>query len=378
MKTCDLCAKEYDYDFDFSLAQYHKKDETSYQKMDFDSLVLCSKHCIADFVQQQTYRQNHTWDTFIVQYDFPIGFCDKCGHATHPTEFCQQLNDYEAETLDFHERHMAGQGAMVPIKGHLIDVFLGKGWMLCTQGIRYESTCVQLVPSLKERVPLAVLWNNEEELKTFLPTISIPGTEHKETKDFMTCLFLKPSPMPKHTGECLDRYFYVFQVAQHVGCMRKLFFPFQLAMENCWFPQDIPQAKFYQRYYFTNLKSQFFFPEDYEWQNWEVNNFLQLEEEDLDCFEDFKKGMEIIQNKENLIQDLHVNLKDLEDKMSQHVYIGTGRELVQHAEGDNVLTTEDLSFLEEKGFDPSVLDQMFMDQMKIEGLEGPLEESKIE
>lgn len=374
MKKCNACAREYDYVFDFALTQYHKKDKDTFEKLDYTTLVLCSKHCIAQFVEFQTKLKGHEWDTFIVQYEFPVGFCDKCGHATHPTEFCQQLNDYDETTLDFHERHMAGQGSMVELKGYLIDVFLGKGWMLATQGIRYSSTCVQLVPSLKDRVPLAVVWNNQEELSSFLPSISIPDSQHEETKDILTSLFIKPSPTPIYKGELQDRYFYVFQVVQHVGCMRKLFFPFQLAMENCWFPQETPQAKFFQRYFFTNVKSQTIFPGNYEWKDWEKEHYLQLDEEEQDCFEDFKKGMEILENKQNLMQELNVNLKELEERLSQHVFIGTGRELVQTAEGDNVLTTDDLEFLEEKGFDPKWLDQVFLDRMKKEGYEGDLEE----
>jgi hypothetical protein len=234
-----------------------------------------------------------------------------------------------------------------------------------------------LIKDLKARVPLAVVWNNEEELKSFLPSITLEGGEHTEIKDIFTGLHIKPADQPtKVEGEMSRRFFYVFQIITHIDGIRKLFFPFQLAMDNCWFPTDLPVANIYNRFFFCNLKSPVLFDEKAEWSEDAIKHFKTIDEEDQDCYEDFIKGMKILENKEQVMEELHCNLKELEDKMTQHVFMGQGRELKDHDKGDNILTEEDKAFLEEKGFDPQELDNLFMEKMKSMGMEGELEEKK--
>ncbi len=380
MPDCVHCGKEYDYAFHFSLYQFHRPDATkdAYEKYEY-AVPLCSKHCIASFVEKKVKVASHQHDTFIVDYTFPLGFCDKCGHATHPTEFCQQLGDYDEKTMDFHETHMAGQGSMVKMEGYMMDLFLGHGWLVAVQGVRYEADCVQLVKDLKARVPLAVMWNNEDALDEFLPSISIDGSMHTEIKDIFTDLHIKPSAAPeKKEGELLDRYFFVFQLITKVQGTRKLFFPYQLQMENCWFPVHGPQITRFKRYFFTNMKSPVFKLDKHEWTKDEEERYKIMDEPDEDCFEDFKKGMESLEKKEIVMQELNLSLKEIEEKMSTHVFVGQGRELVNKAEGDNVITEDDVEFLKEKGFDPKVLDELFLEQMKNMGVEGDLDEIQEE
>lgn len=380
MLTCVICAKQYDYEFKFNLNQFHRADVTKpdYEKYEY-TVAICSKQCISRFVEKKVSSTDHADDTFIVDYTFPLGFCDKCGHGTHPTEFCQQLGDYDEKTLDFHERHMAGQGSMVNLKGYIVDIFLGHGWLLAVQGVRYQSKCVQLVKDLKARVPLAVVWNNPEELDTFLPRIELDGTEHMETKDIFTGIHIKPADKPaKIEGTLTRRFFYVFQIVTHLDGIRKLFFPFQLAMDNCWFPKSLPHAALYNRFFFSNLKSPVLFDEKAEWTPEMVASFRSLDEEDQDCYEDFLKGMDILKNKQQVMEELHVNLKDLEAKMTSHVFMGQAPEMDKVGEGDNVLTEDDKVFLQEKGFNPDVIDELFKEQMAKLGLEGEIEEKKEE
>jgi hypothetical protein len=375
MSKCAICAKEYDYPFDFNFNQFHLCEESKqqYEKLQYD-VQLCSKHCISIFVERKSREATHKDDTFVVDYKFPVGFCDKCGHGTHPTEFCQQINDVDPDLLDFHDRHMAGQGSMVKLTGGLVDIYLGKGWLLGIRGIRYSAKCIQLVKDLKERTPLAVVWNNQEELDKLLPTIALDGGEHEEVKDVFTDISLIPAKKPENVeGEYTERHFYVFQVLTNVACTRKLFFPFQLAMDNCWFPVQSTQIQRFRRLFYGNLKSKIEFFEPYEWTAEEEKNFKTLDEEDQDCYEDFVSGMKILENKSNVMEELSVNLKELEEKMGQHVFVAEAPELKQLDQGDNVLTADDKEFLLEKGFDAQVLDDLFIQQMEEIGLEGDIE-----
>lgn len=375
MPTCAICAKTFEHEFKFNLNQFHHKDPSKdeYEKLSFD-IVICSKYCISTFVQRQVSNPEHRNDTVIVHYAFPLGFCDKCGHGTHPTEFCQQLNDYAPEILDFHERHMAGQGSMVALTGGLVDVYLGAGWMLGVRGIRYEAKCIQMVKDLKERIPLAVVWNNWDELDKFLPSIALDGTEHLECKDIFTDISILPSKKPeKIEGQYQDRHFYVFQVVTKVGCTRKLFFPFQLAMENCWFPAEPTRHTRFRRLFYGNLKSEIQMMQDHAWTEQEADRYLSLDEEEKDCYDDFIEGMKILETKTNVMDELHTSLKEIESKMAQHVFVGEAPELKRLDDGDNVLTEEDKEFLVDKGFDPAVIDDLFLKQMEQIGLEGDIE-----
>jgi len=373
MPKCAVCTKTYDYPFAFNLNQFHMKDQdaTEYIHSKYD-VPLCSKYCVSNFVERKCSESGHKNDTFVVDYKFPLTFCDKCGHGTHPTEFCEQIKESSDEMIDFHERHMAGQGCMVKLTGGLADVYLGKGWLLGARGVRYAAKCIQLQTDLKARIPLAVIWNNPEELAKFLPTIALDGTEHEEVKDILTELALSPSKEPKDiSGEYKERHFYVFQVVQKVECTRKLFFPYQLAMENCWFPVEQPRITRFRRFFYGNLKSPIQFLPDHEWTDQEKESFQTMDEEDQDCFEDFLKGMKILENKQQVMEELNVNLKELESKLVQDVYIGEAPKKLD--KGDNVLTQEDKKFLIQKGFEHQHLDDLFLEQMESLGISGSIE-----
>ncbi len=380
MSKCVICGKDFDYEFKFNLSQFHicEEEKQEYEHLKYE-MQLCSKHCISNFVERKTREASHQNDTFVVDYKFPVGFCDKCGHGTHPTEFCQQINDYDPDTLDFHDRHMAGQGAMVKLTGGLADIYLGKGWLLGVRGVRYSAKCVQLVKDLKERAPLAVVWNNQEELDRLLPTIALDGSEHLEIKDIFTDISLIPANRPSNIqGEYRERHFYVFQVINQVSCTRKLFFPFQLAMDNCWFPVEPTQIVRFRRLFYGNLKSIVETFEKHEWTVEESEQYKCIDEEDEDCYDHFVSGMKILENKSNVMEELNVNLKDLEAKMGQHMFVGESPEVKQLDKGDNVLTQDDKEFLLEKGFDAQVLDELFIEQMKTMGVEGELDEIQEE
>lgn len=371
-RECRICNKEFDHSFEFKFCAYHKNQDV-HTRYDFSEVIVCSRHCISSFAELLSNEKDHEGDAFVATYSIPIGFCDKCGDATHPTEFCELFGDVTDKDTEYYSMHLSGQGSMVKMEGEIHEIFLGPDWMIKTKGFEFRNDLVQLEPDLKKRAPLALVWNNVDEYSQLAETICIPDSRHEERKRFNTSIEMIPN-----NGERIDeRYYYVIQTLKKLESVEKIFFPFYLHSVNCWFPIDSVQVFSFERYFKTFQKSDYIYQKEIE------SNFDQIffeETEDVDAnYEAFMKGLEILQNKEELSKEIKaMSLSDMEKLSLQEVYEGEGRRLVDKDENDNVITDEDIDFLESRGFSrteienfilPSntmdeLMDEAFIEQMR--------------
>ena len=371
LHECRVCHKEFDYVFDFNLRAYHRHDD-HYTMFEFSKEVICSKFCIARWVEYMTTDDEHAKDTFVAVYDIPIGFCDKCGDATHPSEFCELIGDVNEKEIKYHDDHLAGQGGMVRLSGKVCEIFLGESWMIKASGIEFRNDMVQLEPCLKARAPLALVWNNIEEYSILAESICIPDSRHEEKKKFFTSIEILPSP-----EESKERYYYVFQIVDKVDPVQKIFFPYMLHSVNCWFPIDSCEIKSFDRYFRPFAKTSCIYGEvDQEM----LSRVFVEEVEDVDAnYEAFMKGLDLIENKKVLNKELQEMTLEKLEKLSVHdVYEGEGRKLIEKDEYDNIITEEDIAFLESRGFHreeiekfiipgkemDDIMDEAFIEQLK--------------
>jgi hypothetical protein len=371
LRECRVCNKEFDYRFDFEFKAYHKHDD-HYTMFDFSQEIICSKHCITTFAQLLTSEEGHGKDTFVAVYSVPITFCDKCGDATHPTEFCELLGDVTEKEIKYHDDHLSGQGGMVQLQGKICEIFLGQDWTIKTTGFEFRNDLVQLEPDLKLRAPLALVWNNVEDYSALAETICVPDSRHQEKRRFFSDIEILPLP-----GDVEQRYYYVFQVVQRVDPVQKIFFPYLLHSVNCWFPIDQCEIRSFERYFRSFQKSNFIY-RDVDTEKYDGIFFKEVEDVDAN-YEAFMKGLEYIQKKQELNEELkEITLEKMESMSLEHVYEGEGRHLRHVDNGDNVITEEDIAFLESRGFQreeiekfilpgeslDQVMDDAFIEQMK--------------
>lgn len=346
MNTCAICKKDFDYVFQYELKCYHKHDNSYTEFQANPKQSICSKSCIATWAESICSMKDHRNDTIMAIYEFPLGFCDKCGHATHPTEFCELTGDVDQKMIDYHDNHLAGQGAMVKMQGKIVEIFLGPGWVVEVEGIELSRDVVQLEPELEKRAPLAVLWKEQDSCDSFAESIALPDSRHTEKRDFYYKMDIKPCPDTNG-----DRYYHVFQILEHLEGREKVFFPYFLHSVNCWFPVEGETRKAFKRWFKAQYKTDRMYSDD------DVNDvyeqiFLPEKEIDVeDNYENFMKGVEAIQMKRHVVSELKLSLAEMEKLSCQEVvYEGEGRVLVEKTIGDGGLSNNDIDFLKEKGF----------------------------
>jgi hypothetical protein len=371
LRECRVCNKEFDYCFDYEFRAYHKHEE-QFTMYDFSKGDICSKYCIASFAQLLMGEEGHAKDTFVAIYSIPIGFCDKCGDATHPTEFCELLGDVSEKDVKYHDDHLSGQGGMVQLGGKVCEVFLGQDWTIKTSGVEFRNDLVQLEPDLKLRAPLALVWDDVEQYSILAESICVPDSRHEERKRFVTAVEIVPV-----SGDVDQRYYYVFQIVEKVSPVQKIFFPYFLHSVNCWFPVDACEIRSFERYFRSFQKSDYIYRDVNQV---EYDTIFVKEVEDVDAnYEAFMKGLELLQTKQDVHKELQsMTLEKMEQMSLENVYEGEGRSLVDRDEDDNVITEEDIAFLESRGFQreeienfilpgrdlDQVMDDAFIEQMK--------------
>lgn len=346
MKTCAICTKEFDYAFQYELKCYHKHGDSYTEFQANPKQLICSKSCIATWAESICSMHDHKDDTIMAIYDFPLGFCDKCGHATHPTEFCELTGDVDQKTIDYHDNHLAGQGAMIKMQGKIVEIFLGPGWVVEVEGVEITRDVVQLEPELEKRAPLAVLWKEREACDSFAESIAIPDSRHPEKRDFYHKMQVKPCPDTNG-----DRYYHVFQILERLEGREKIFFPYFLHSVNCWFPIEDETRKGFKRWFKSSYKTNRTYTEESVDEIYQSIFFPEKEIDIEDNYENFLKGVEAIQSKRNVVNELKMSLEEMEKLSYQEVvYEGEGRVLVDRTAGDGGLTKDDIGFLKEKGF----------------------------
>lgn len=230
MKNCSVCCKEYSTMNPIETKLYTFLGEN--EKECFRNTNYCSVRCLyTQIVTIETYFNENQCYVASIPIDF-LEMCQYCGTFFHPSEYCHQYNIQKQELENF---STVGNliGEWTKVSGNLLYIICGKNIDLKSTIIQYEATMQKLISeNIEERSPLIYFWFSQESCKELCQHLS--DTEFG-TINIQKQVLLDIIPIfNPNTNE--DTISYCMHQATKVYEPNKIFFPYDITSENCWWP----------------------------------------------------------------------------------------------------------------------------------------------
>ena len=163
---------------------------------------------------------------------FPVGdlsMCQFCGSFSHPMEYCSIYGTARSSQETFQKiGNCLGEHASAT--GFICIAHAGENVSIKAEMVTYTAEMVKSLDDKTLRNELLYFWDDPEFVNHHAEGIqdpSIPPLTH--TKDFITSLSFVP-----HTNK--TKTIFLVQLATKIINPNKLFFPFDIAADNCWLP----------------------------------------------------------------------------------------------------------------------------------------------
>lgn len=234
MKICFVCNKSYSYLCPIYSKQYDFYDTTG-EKFDPPRVTKKGNYCSTECLRQysSTLTKYFPEESVYLAY-IPIGLlemCQFCGYFSHPSEFCC------APDTQFQSFQTIGNttGEWSECRGKIVYAITGRKCDLKVTKV-YFSACMQKLRNdeIKDRYPLVYFWWSEESCTEICSRLEIPN---QETVELGKEIILKVEPKLSER-EHLTYSTTILHESNKVICPNKIFFPYDIRNENCWWPLD--------------------------------------------------------------------------------------------------------------------------------------------
>ena len=208
-----------------------------------------------------------------------LSMCQYCGNFKHPTEFCKQAINFPEDDLVndviLHQKIENKTGEWCKVQGDIIYIRCGSSVSLELESVQISSTLHKLGANIEDRLPLVCFWFNEETCENVLKEMGELETINV-TKEIYTDI------TPKLLIENKSEFTNIFYRAKKIVNPHKIFFPFDIRQENCWWPVDQKIVARKLNFNFTEIIEKDL---DYLWE-YDTEEVLEEKEEEKQVIEE--------------------------------------------------------------------------------------------
>lgn len=200
-----------------------------------------SNYCSTSCLQQHSFNLalHFPSNSVFIAY-IPIGkleMCQYCGFYSHPSEFCNSYNTPVEICQDF-QTIGNDTGEWAPCYGNVVYSIIGTHCNLEITKLYYTSTMYKLNSNpddIKDRYPLVYFWWSDDSCNELLNDIKDNDTAPLPL-DKEIIIGIKPvysNELHNDTSTIL------LHETDKIHNPNKLFFPFDIRRENCWWPKEV-------------------------------------------------------------------------------------------------------------------------------------------
>lgn len=224
MKTCIHCGNEYNYLSPLSVVHGKFESDPNVPVL-HRANSFCSPACWKIYIDAQEVKSN---EYYLGKMPLErLEMCQFCGNFNHPTEYCRQEN--MEETFKAHQEIDNKTGELINVKGDLVYVKHGQHVQLTLEKVVFKSTMKKLPADIETRIPLFYFWHDDDACKEVLDPTN--GKEVDITKYITTNI--KPT-FVINASRKIEAF--MCYHAKKIQNPQKIFFPFDIRQENCWWP----------------------------------------------------------------------------------------------------------------------------------------------
>ena len=235
MKTCIQCGNDYNYISPVCVVQGKLENEV---KTETKLQSYCSIGCMRAYCSSQEIQSNeYLIGSFPIQ---DISMCQFCGTFKHPSEICVDAVQLEGEDLETlcnnHQEIENTTGEWTKAKGHVLYIVHGNCIALEKTSIVMDAHLYKLSCNVEDRIPLVYFWMDDEGCKAVVDDMIDLETIRGELKTYKEFYIdIKPfSCKPTKDGTTTE---IIYKTSKIIN-PHKLFFPFDIRQDNCWWALD--------------------------------------------------------------------------------------------------------------------------------------------
>lgn len=197
---------------------------------------FCSPVCVKKYIDGKVLCEDE-----YIYGSIPLDkleMCQFCGNFTHPTEYCRETEQREGMDImgdvSIHQQIENKTGEWAIAKGEILCLKYGVNIQVDYESIVVSTTMNKLPANMEDRAPLLVFWYSEETCNDILKEMNI--TERVEVeKEIFTDIRLYKNVSKKQTDA--SKVHVLYRV-ERIKNPHKLYFPFDIRQENCWWPTN--------------------------------------------------------------------------------------------------------------------------------------------
>lgn len=233
MKTCLVCLQEYKNIVPISAKEYTFTDfetngYTCQRKNNF-----CSTKCLQQYTSTITayFPENKA---FIASIPLDkLEMCQFCGSFTHPPEYCASYGSNQQEIEDFQNiGNLTGEWTLC--RGEFLYIILGQKVEIEIEKIVFRAKMQKLQDDIiEERVPLVYFWFTQESCQDIVKDISDEIKPIELTKEIIVSVKPMLTKLWRPNPSIM-----ILHQAKKILDPNKIFFPFDIRRDPCWWPVD--------------------------------------------------------------------------------------------------------------------------------------------
>lgn len=232
----------------------------------------CSTKCLQDYAFNLAvhFPSNSVYLAYI-----PIGkleMCQFCGFFSHPSEFCHSYGT-PSEICDDFQTIGNKTGEWATCNGNIVYGIMGTHCNLEITKAYYTSTMCKLdTEQVKDRYPLVYFWWSEDSCKELLNDIRDKDTAPLPL-DKEVIIEVKPIYSQEEYSSTTT---IVLHETTKMMNPNKLFFPYDIREENCWWPKEQSFIFLKETFHVTPV-----IPADTNVIEYDTQNLFQYDEENF-------------------------------------------------------------------------------------------------
>lgn len=244
MKTCLNCCKEYDYITPLRVKVYHNLSDPD-NVATFRHSAFCCIDCLVKWTGAQAngIAPDSAYMGFISLGEKPLDCCHHCGNGSHPSEYCIADNP----AIDAFQKVGNYTGEWSHIQGEIVFATLGHQVALEQTCIEFSAKMVKCFQDYKTRSAILYFWADQINHKEMISDITDTTVDPVDlTKQYI--IDTRPIHSTQETSHPESRTI-IFQKTKKIVNPDKVFFPFDIADANFWWPlTQIHQVEIYETF----------------------------------------------------------------------------------------------------------------------------------
>lgn len=227
-----MCKREYNYVCPIYSIQNDFTNNNAKQSKHKKQNNYCSVKCLQEYISNLTIHFHE--DSVYMAY-IPImhlEMCQFCGDYTHPMEFCT-THFSEQEQLEKVTTVGNKVGEWAICTGDVVYSIIGKNCNLEITKTKFGATMQKLHPEkIEERNPLVYFWWSEDSCHEIVSELKTD-----ETIEFEKQVITEVKPILAQQPHDETSLIMLYKTKKIIN-PNKMFFPYNIQDENCWWPID--------------------------------------------------------------------------------------------------------------------------------------------